>query len=570
MDRRKPEPKKREIFERGNTRVPEFIESWSPTRFFIVFGVLLLAIAGLSWSVSPWLAIFALPVLPLAIIGTRDVFQTKSSILRNFPLLGHLRFIAESVRPEIRQYFVESNAEENPLSREKRTIVYQRAKALPDTLPFGTHQSVYEVGYEWIGHSLVPTHPDEETARVLIGADRCAQPYSASRFNISAMSFGSLSAPAVRSMSEGARRGNFYQNTGEGGVSVHHLEGGGDLVWQIGTGYFGCRAPDGSFDRERFVKTVSAPSIKMIEVKLSQGAKPSHGGILPGKKVTLEIAQARGVVVGETVLSPPAHSAFRTPRALVQFVSELRELSGGRPVGFKLCIGNPVEFMAIVKAMVELETVADFITVDGSEGGTGAAPLEFSNSVGMPLTDGLVFVDNCLRGAGLRRDIKVISAGKITTGFDIVRQLALGADLCNSARAMMLAVGCIQALKCNTNTCPTGVATQDPRLTRGLVVEDKAQRVASYHKETIESLLELLGAAGLHDPDDLRPEHLFRRTSVSTVRSLGEIYPAVREGALLHGGAIPPYQEIWDLAQADAFSPRETARRFASIAPPAG
>ncbi len=560
MDRSRPPKSNHELYDRGAARTPEFLEAWTPTRFFVLFFVLLVGTALLTAFVSRGFALLAVVFVPLAMIGTHDVFQKKHSILRNFPLLGHLRFIAEGIRPEIRQYFIESDAEENPLSREKRSLVYRRAKGHLDTWPFGTHRHVYQVGYEWIGHSLAPTEPDRATARVMIGSAQCTSPYSASRFNVSAMSFGSLSGPAVHAMSAGAAKGHFYQNTGEGGVSRHHKAGGGDLVWQIGTGYFGCRAPDGGFDREAYKRTVQNPAIKMIELKLSQGAKPSHGGILPGIKVTEEIAEARGVTVGQTVISPPAHSAFCTPIELLEFLAQLREMASGRPVGFKLCLGNPVEFMSIVKAIVHTGIYPDFVTVDGAEGGTGAAPLEFSNSVGMPLDEGLVFAHNALVGAGLRKQIKIISAGKITSGFHIVRQLALGADLCNSARAMMLAVGCIQALRCNTNGCPTGVATQDPRLTRGLVVEDKALRVASYHEETIDSLMELLGAAGLSDPDQLRPQHLFRRVSATTVRSLGEIYPCVEEGALLSGGAIDPYQTVWEQAQAEEFRPLEAVR----------
>jgi glutamate synthase domain-containing protein 2 len=522
-------------------------------------------VAAATWA-NPWLVWLGLPVLLLGGVGVHDALQTRHTLLRNFPVLGRLRFLAESLRPELRQYFVESDSEENPLSREKRSIVYQRAKGMLDTQPFGTHRPIYATGYEWIGHSIAPVKPPRSAARVLIGQPRCAAPYDASRFNISAMSFGALSGAAILAMNEGARRGGFYQNTGEGGVSRYHLDRGGDLVWQIGTGYFGCRTEDGRFDPDAFERTAAADAIKMIELKLSQGAKPSHGGILPAQKVTHEIARARGVPVGRTVVSPPAHTAFEGPTGLLELLTELRRRAGGKPVGFKLCVGNPLEVMALVKAMHETGSRPDFITVDGAEGGTGAAPLELSNSVGMPLDDGLVFVDNALRGAGLRDQVRIVSAGKLTTGFHMLRQLALGADLCNAARAMMLAVGCVQALECNTNECPTGVATQDPRRTRGLVVADKAARVASFHRRTVDSFLELLGAAGLKDPDVLRPHHVFRRISPMDIHHLGQVFRRVEPGSLLEGEGSEPYQSLWDQARADVFSPEGGAARFGTLA----
>ncbi len=541
-------------FERLPVRVPAFIEKWSRARFYLGFVLSVVAVAALSWT-HPWFSVLGIPVAFLAVVGLHDVVQKKHTILRNFPIIGHLRYVAESLRPELRQYFVESDSEENPLSRENRGIVYQRAKGALDTQPFGTQHQVYGVGYEWVGHSLAPVKPAESVARVTIGAGRCSAPYEASLLNISAMSFGALSARAVLAMNEGARRGGFYQNTGEGGVSRYHLEPGGDLVWQIGTGYFGCRKDDGSFDRKLFEETAAERSIKMIEIKLSQGAKPAHGGVLPGVKVSAEIAQARRLPVHQTVISPPAHSAFEGPLGLLEFVVELRKRSSGKPVGFKLCVGNPVEFMAVVKAMAETGLRPDFITVDGAEGGTGAAPPEFTNSVGMPLEEGLVFVDNALRGAGLRDELHVISAGKIMTGFHMLRHFALGADLCNSARAMMLAVGCIQALKCNTNRCPTGVTTQDPRLVRGLVVGEKAPRVARYHRETVDSFLELLGAAGLAEPKALRPYHIYRRVSPNRIQHLGQVFHRLQPGSLLEGTAPEPYQKLWGEARTDVFSP---------------
>ena len=538
--------------QRGRSRVPDFLESWSRRTFYSIAVLLLALIAALSFLWWP-AGFFALPVLLISFIGLRDIRQSRHAILRNFPLLGHARFFAESIRPEMRQYFVESDWEENPFSREMRSVVYQRAKNVLDTVPFGTKRSVDQVGYEWIAHSLEPLHPSRDSARVVIGEGRCSQPYSSSMFNISAMSFGSLSFKAILALNEGAKRGGFSHNTGEGGVSPYHLKNGGDLVWQVGTGYFGCRAENGGFDAEKFAEQAAVPSIKMIEVKLSQGAKPAHGGILPGEKVSEEIAAIRGVEVGVTVASPPAHSAFRGPKGLLDFVSRLRELSGGKPVGFKLCIGQRPQFLAIVKAMIETGMGPDFITVDGGEGGTGAAPLEFSNSVGMPLADGLTFVNNALIGAGLRDDIKIISAGKIATGFHVARQLALGADLCNSARGMMFALGCIQALKCNSNKCPVGVATQDPALTAGLIVSDKAARVASFHNKTVDALLELVGAAGLSDPDDLRPHHVFRRVTSDRVEHLGHVYPTLPHSCLTSGDAPDPYGREWALARSDSF-----------------
>ena len=536
----------------GRDRVPAFIENWSRKNFYAL-GILLVLLVGLG-AVFWWPAIF-FGVLPLAywVVGLKDISQKRHTVLRNFPLLGHLRYFFESVRPEIRQYFVESDFEQTPYSRAMRSVVYQRAKNALDTIPFGTKHDVYGDGYEWIAQSLVPTQPDPSTARVLIGEGRCQKPYSASLFNISAMSYGSLSHRAVLALNGGAKIGKFYHNTGEGGVARYHLEPGGDLVWQVGTGYFGCRSKNGGFDEGRFKETCSHKTVKMIELKLSQGAKPAHGGILPGKKVTPEIAEIRGVEVGKTVHSPPFHRAFSTPIGLLKFVTQMRELAGGIPVGVKLCVGQPHEFLAIVKAMLDTGMRPDFISVDGGEGGTGAAPVEFSNSVGMPLRDGLWFVHNALLGAGVRQDIKLISAGKIASGFHICRQLALGADLCNSARSMMFALGCIQALKCNSNKCPVGVATQVPKLVQGLDVDDKSTRVASYHFKTIEALLELVGAAGLDSPEELRPHHIYRRCSTTTIDTLDAIYPVIQEGSLL-GNQVPAhFTEHWNRAAANSF-----------------
>jgi len=541
-------------WERHGDRVPAFVERWGRRPFLVTLGVMVLVVGLLVWAWWPAVVLAPL-VLLFGVMGISDMRQTQHTILRNFPVLGRVRYIFESVRPELRQYFVESDQEENPYSREKRTIIYQRAKDVLDTMPFGTRRSVYEPGYAWLSHSLVPRHPAEGADRLLVGDVRCSQPYLASIFNVSAMSFGSLSTHAVRALNLGAKRGGFAHNTGEGGLSPYHLEHGGDLVWQIGTGYFGCRTEDGRFDPEKFAERSRLPSVKMIEIKLSQGAKPAHGGILPGKKVTEEISRIRGVPMGKDVISPPAHSAFGTPRELVAFAAQLRELSGGKPVGIKLCIGHPIEFLSIVKAMAEADDGPDFLTIDGAEGGTGAAPVEFSNSVGAPLRDGLMFAHDALRGAGIRDDVRLFSAGKIATGFHVLHHLALGADACNSARGMMFALGCIQALKCNSNTCPTGITTQEPHLVEGLVVEDKAVRVANFHRKTVESVLELCGAAGLDSPAMLRREHITQRVSPTEIRTLAETFPLLPVGCLVDGTAPPALARHWELASPDRFRP---------------
>lgn len=494
---------------------------------------------------------------PLALLGTRDVLQTKRSLLRTYPIVGHLRFLLEDTGPELRQYIVASNTEGRPFNRDQRSLIYQRSKDVSDKKPFGTELDLYVENYAWIAHSIAPVAVDEDAARtfrVQVGGPHCTQPYSASVFNISGMSFGSLSGAAVRAMNEGAAMGGFAQVTGEGGVSVHHLQGGGDLIWQIGTGYFGCRAPDGTFDPAQFEAQAAAPSVKMIELKISQGAKPGHGGILPGAKVTAEIALARGVPIGTTCASPSYHTAFGTPVGLIEFVQRLRELSGGKPVGFKLCVGRPGEIYAICKAMVATGITPDFITVDGGEGGTGAAPIEFSDHVGMPLREGLVIVHNALRGVGLRDRIKIAASGKLVTAFNIGAALALGADWCNSARGFMFAVGCVQAQACHTNECPVGVATQDPELERALVVRQKNVRVLNFHRHTVDALAEVVAAAGLHHPDGLEPFHLYQRTSPWEVKRLDELYTFLNDGDLLHGPAGTQSLH-WSLARADSFAP---------------
>jgi glutamate synthase domain-containing protein 2 len=492
---------------------------------------------------------------PLLLIGLLDSFQTAHSLQRNFPLFAHLRYLMEALRPGINQYFVESNKDGVPFDRERRSIVYQRAKKQLDTLPFGTQSHVYQEGYEWINHSLAPKKPPHEPPRVRIGGPKCTQPYNAALLNVSAMSYGALSANAVMALNGGAKLGSFYHNTGEGGVSPYHLRPGGDLVWQLGTGYFGCRDANGNFDAAKFSERVQHPSIKMVEIKLSQGAKPGHGGILPASKLTQEIIDIRGVVPGKDVVSPPAHTAFDTPLQLIAFIDTLRQLSGGKPIGFKLCLGRPEEFFAIAKAMLATQDGPDFITVDGAEGGTGAAPLEFSNSVGTPLKEGLNFVHSTLLGIGMRDRVKIIAAGKVITGFDMARNIALGADVQNCARAMMFALGCIQALRCNTNGCPTGVATQDPALTAGLVVSDKALRVANFQRETVHSLLDVACAAGVADPTGLSPRHIMRRISRAEVRSFAELYPRFEPNALVVDPDSTGWGKAWKLAQAESFAP---------------
>ncbi|MFQ5501947.1 MAG: FMN-binding glutamate synthase family protein [Phycisphaerae bacterium] len=531
----------------------------SPLKIFWLTSVICVSIvAGLSlvWPATLWAFIV---IGPLILLGIYDSLQRAHAVIRNFPVIGRARYWMESIRPEIQQYFVESDTSGRPFSRELRSVVYQRAKVATDTRPFGTIRDLHEVGSEWIAHSLTPKHPPEKKPRILIGEGRCGRPYAASMLNVSAMSFGSLSKNAVLALNGGAKLGGFAHNTGEGGLSPYHLEAGGDLIWQIGTGYFGCRTPEGNFDPDPFASKAKLDSVKMIEIKLSQGAKPGHGGILPAAKVTPEIAQIRGVPLGRDVISPPCHQAFSTPKGLLDFIVQLRELSGGKPIGFKLCVGLPSEFLSICKAMVETGIVPDFITVDGAEGGTGAAPMEFSNAIGMPLTDGLLFAHNALLGCDLRDKIRVICSGKIVTGFHMVQRLAIGADLCNSARAMMFALGCIQAIKCNTNRCPVGVATQDPDLVRGLDVTDKKYRVFNYHKNTVNSFLEILGAAGLSHPNELQPRHIQRRVSPTEVHDYGRIYQYLDPGALL--SSSPPvkiptcevFSEAWDTASAERF-----------------
>jgi glutamate synthase domain-containing protein 2 len=518
-----------------------------------ILSVLLIVLGALN-------AIYNLPLWPtiavsaLLFIALYDRFQDKHSILRNFPLVGRGRWAIEAIRPFLQQYILEPDTGGAPIARMFRTIVYQRAKSNRETIPFGTQVDTYRDGYEWIGHSLSARDVEKLDCSpcITVGGKHCTQPYSASILNISAMSFGSLSANAVLALNKGAKLGGFYHNTGEGGLSKFHLEPGGDIVWQIGTGYFGCRTQDGKFNSEAFKEKANLDAVKMIEIKLSQGAKPGHGGILPAHKNTPEIAKMRGVEPYTQVDSPARHSAFKSPYELMQFIAQLRDLSNGKPIGFKLAIGRRSEFVAIVKAMLETDIAPDFITVDGGEGGTGAAPLEYTNSIGTPLKEALVFVDDILTGYGLRDQIKLIASGKVITGFQLVKHLALGADICNSARGMMLALGCVQSLSCNTNKCPTGVATQDPKLAKGLVVEDKFERVRSFHGKTVHAVTDILSSTGFRSTEELNRSHIYRRVNQEKVKRFDEIFPIVSPAAFLRDEIPQHYAR--DIAEADPCS----------------
>ncbi|MEM8569989.1 MAG: FMN-binding glutamate synthase family protein [Pseudomonadota bacterium] len=531
---------------------------FSYSRYSTLALVFLLTIVSLIliplWS--PWMLIALIAFASLTIVGVRDLVQPKHSILRNYPILGHLRFFFEDIRPELRQYFFEADKDEEPFSRETRSLVYQRAKGVEDKRPFGTTESVYEAGYSWLTHSVVPKHIEDTDFRVPVGGKDCKQPYNISLLNISAMSFGSLSGNAILALNTGAKRGGFAHDTGEGGISRYHRQAGGDLIYQVASGYFGCRADDGGFDPEKFQKQSQDPQVKMIEIKLSQGAKPGHGGMLPAAKISPEIAEARGIPMDRDCISPSAHSTFSTPLELVDFIARLRELSGGKPVGFKLCIGHRREFMCIVKAMLQTGITPDFIVVDGKEGGTGSAPLEFANRVGMPMLEGLHFVHNTLRGAGLRDEIRIGAAGKITSAYDIARALALGADWCNAARAYMFAIGCIQAQACHTNKCPVGITTQDKQRQRALDVPDKSERVYRFHRNTIHALGEIAGAAGLDHPIDFMPYHFMFRNKGSEFLDGNEAFPYLPEGFLVASHEIEELREWhrrWDRASPETF-----------------
>ena len=532
------------------------LESLLPQRYWAWTACILLAVAGLLLSpVLHELLPVALVFAGLSLVGFVDYRQQRQAIRRNYPVLAHFRFFFEYIRPEIRQYFIEADREELPFSRAQRSIVYQRAKGSIDKRPFGTQLDLYEPQYEWMNHSIAPTEIESHDFRIQIGDVNCAQPYSASVFNVSAMSFGALSANAILALNEGARRGGFFHDTGEGSISRYHRQQGGDLVWEIGSGYFGCRQADGSFDAEKFAENAALPQVKMIEIKLSQGAKPGHGGVLPGPKVSPEIAAARGVPVGVDCISPARHSAFSTPLELMGFVQILRARSRGKPVGIKFAVGHPWEWFGMVKAMLETGIAPDFIVVDGGEGGTGAAPLEFSDHVGAPLREALMLVHNTLVGTGLRERIRIGASGKVITAFDVARTIATGADWCNSARGFMFAIGCLQSQTCHSGHCPTGVATQDPKRMRALVVTDKAERVFQYHQNTLMVLKELLSAAGLGHPRELGPEHVIRRVSSTEVRSLAALHSWLKPGELLTSTPDSPvFKVFWDAARTDTFA----------------
>ena len=532
--------------------------SFARVSFVLLFAIGLVA---LFWPPILWSLLLLLPLLAL---GIHDRLQTRHSILRNFPLFGRGRWLMEALRPFVRQYFIESDTDGAPINRMFRNIVYQRAKGERDTVPFGTRVDTYRSGYEWIGHSLSALDLGQVShdLRITIGGPACRKPYSASIFNVSAMSFGALSRNAILALNQGARLGGFAHNTGEGGISPWHLQHGGDLVWQIGTGYFGCRDPQGGFSAEAFREKANLEVVRMIEIKLSQGAKPGHGGILPAEKNSPEIAAIRGVEPGTEIASPATHSAFSTPIELMQFIEKLRDLSGGKPIGIKLAIGRKSEFLALCKAMIETGIRPDFITVDGGEGGTGAAPLEYSNSIGMPLRDAVAFVADCLTGFDLKKEIRLIASGKIISGFHLVKHIALGADACNSARGMMLALGCVHSLICNTNRCPSGVATQDPRLYRGLVVEDKSRRVANFHEKTVQATAEIIASAGLCHTSELNRTHVYRRIDQAEIRRYDQIFPYLSPGCLLEGDVPDRFKLLMQEARSDSFAPADCLTRI--------
>lgn len=529
-----------------------FVALMLPLSFYVLVEATQWSIAPVQLLQQPWLLLLFLAVVLFTATGLYDLFYADSNLRKNYPVFANIRFMLEAIRPEIRQYFIADNLEEAPFNRETRDLIYRRAKQLDDTLPFGTERDILAEGYLCIFHSINARHINPEHARVMIGGPACRQPYSSALLNVSGMSFGALSNNAISALNKGAQLGGFSHNTGEGGISPYHLKYGGDLIWQIGTGYFGCRTPDGRFSDEAFRRAAAQDAVRMIEIKLSQGAKPSHGGVLPGAKVSPEIAAIRLVDVGETVYSPAAHPEFDTPRGLLAFVQRLRELSDGKPIGFKLCIGKKSEFMAIVKAMVETGIVPDFINIDGAEGGTGAAPMEFSNRLGMPVLEATYFVEQVLKGAGLRQDIKLIAAGKTASGFDILTKIALGADVVNSGRAMMLALGCIQSKTCNTNKCPTGVATQDASRAKAVNVDLRAVRVRNYQAGTVSAFLELCGALGYEHPGQLRPSDLHQRTDKG-LRHFDQIYTPLSHEQLLVGRVPEAYEDDWHKASADRF-----------------
>lgn len=491
----------------------------------------------------------------LTLLGIRDLMQKNHAVLRNYPIAAHLRFLLEGIRPEMRQYFFESEKDGMPFARDIRAVVYQRAKMQLDKRPFGTQEDVYREGYEWMHHSVAPKVHSDEKFRISIGGPDCTRPYSASVFNVSAMSFGALSPNAVRALNGGAKKGGFAHDTGEGGYSPYHREMGGDIIWEIGSGYFGCRNRDGSFNPDEFARLACNDQVKMVELKISQGAKPGHGGVLPAAKVSEEISKIRGVPMGVDCISPARHTAFSTPVEMMQFIARMRKLSGGKPAGFKMCVGHPWEFLAICKAMLKTGIYPDFVVIDGNEGGTGAAPLEFMDHLGMPMREGVNFAHNALVGINARDRIRIGASGKVATAFDMARAMAIGADWCNSARGFMFALGCIQSLSCHTDRCPTGVTTQDPTRARALYVPLKIDRVYNYHHATLIALAELLAAAGLEHPQELRPIHFSKRTSSTEVCSFAKLYPALRPGELIDGTDDERFRDAWAMASAESFQP---------------
>jgi glutamate synthase domain-containing protein 2 len=540
-----------QLISRANSYVPIRYSVFIACIFFSLLGLFSIIAFGEGW-------LWTLPFLALVGVGVHDLRQEKKAVLRNYPVIGHVRYLMEAIRPEMRQYFLESDHEAAPFSRAQRSLVYARAKGESDKRPFGTQLDVSADGYEWINHSMAPTKLPSQDFRVAIGhaANGCTQAYSASVFNISAMSFGALSANAILALNQGAKAGGFAHDTGEGSISAYHRQHGGDLIWEIGSGYFGCRNEDGSFCASKFQANALDPQVKMIELKLSQGAKPGHGGLLPGPKVTAEIAAARGVPEGIDCISPAAHSAFSTPLEMMAFIEKLRQLSGGKPVGFKLCIGHPWEWFAIVKAMLATGIAPDFIVVDGAEGGTGAAPVEFTDHVGTPLQEGLLLVHNTLKGAGLRERIRIGCAGKVVSAFDMAHMMALGADWCNSARGFMFALGCIQAQSCHTGQCPTGVTTQDAHRQKALHVPTKATRVHQFHEQTLHALKEIVQAAGLKHPGEITAHHIVRRVSDNEVRLLVNLVPQIEKDRLLSGDLHDTHNVFklyWPHASAHSF-----------------
>ncbi|WP_330925602.1 FMN-binding glutamate synthase family protein [Candidatus Sororendozoicomonas aggregata] len=510
-------------------------------------------LAGImAWELgfSPWWLVLT---VTYTLVGSYDYLCSHHTLNRLYPVVAYIRYVLEFIRPEIRQYFIASNTDEKPFNREMRSLIYQRAKAVRDTKAFGTERNLYERGFLSANHALVPVVVCQQSCRVTVGGTDCLQPYSASRLNISAMSYGALSANAIRALNGGAMMGGFAHNTGEGGISPYHLEAGGDLIWQIGSGYFGCRDDSGNFCPESFKENARRAEVKMIEIKLSQGAKPGHGGVLPAAKITQEVSEIRGIPMGQDCISPAAHSAFHSPKGLLKFIKQLRELSEGKPVGFKLCVGRKEDVMAIIKAMLEMRILPDFITVDGAEGGTGAAPVELTNHMGLPCIEGTYFLHNCLVGARLRKDIRIISSGITASGFNVLTKLAVGADMVNAARSMMMAMGCIQSRACNTNHCPTGIATQDPVRSKALNVTSKRERVAHYHKATMESCFSLIGAMGINDVNKLCPSHILQRTHDGLAVPFDSIHPSLKEGELLGKKINDSFSLFWERASADSF-----------------